>query len=237
MTGDELDVTVLNDLTNKMCFYDHGPALSLVELESFCSQLCVNISELKNDHNEIFSHMICIISSMQEDDYVIKDGCLMILKPPYCVLLKFGVPKTCRYLIHIHNHVLYQLGAEKCRPVPYKPQSYESYRGIYEGLKEDMINAEEERIKRDFSGFKKALKQEQYEYAKETKENTENTTKYTKALNVLVENINKAQDELTQEEEAVREKVASLNVKMLKGTKFRETSRTLELPELTRDNK
>jgi len=238
MTGDELEINILNDLTNKICFYDHGPALSLYEIDSFCSQLCKSVKELKGDEKEIFSHMLCVIASRKgEENYVLNDTCMMILKPPYLVLLKFGNPTSVRYLLHLHNHVLYSLGTEQKnqRPTPYNEKAYEAYRQVFEGLKQDMIDAEQQRIIRDFSGFKEALKKEQYGYAQEICKTTENTKKFSQALAVLAEKINEAQESLLVHEKEAMDQFAIVHSKMISGQglgRGKADDGGLDLPEL-----
>jgi len=117
MTGDELEVNVLNDLTQKICLYDHGPSITLFELQSFCTTLCQSVKELQKDEKEIFSHMFCAIARCKDTNFTLRDTCIMLLKPPYCVLVKFGNATTCKYLFHLGNHVLYSMGNSKDRPV------------------------------------------------------------------------------------------------------------------------
>jgi len=239
-TGDELELTILNDLTNKICYYDHGPAISLFEIETFTKQLCKNIKELKNDENEIFAYMVTAMARAKDDNYVITNLCILVLKPPYLVCLKFGNPGNVRYLMHLYNHVLYTLGDSNIRPFPYSPESIPVFRRMYENLKNEMIKAEEKRIIRDFSGFSESMLKEQYDYSKDISDSVENSKQYTEAINVLADKVQEAQQALQAETEIVRQKFDLISDKMLndpKKEKGGKDTKKLNLPELQNKNK
>jgi len=237
MAGEELQITLLNDVTNSICFYDHGPAISLFEMETFVRTLCKSVKELAKDEQEIFSHMLCAISEKKADGYTIRDTSVMIFKPPFCVIVKFGSSESCKYLMHLQNHVLYYMGAldKPHRPVPYQSGSYESYRKIFEQLKGDMVKAEEDRIMKNFAGFKESLREEQYEHTKDVKESNENTFNYTKALEKLTDKIDEQQDQLMQAEKDLEVKRAQVQTKMV-GFTNTKTKKSANLPELQTDN-
>jgi len=100
-----------------------------------------------------------------------------------------------------------------------------------------MIDAEQQRILRDFSGFKEALKKEQYGYAKEIAKTTENTEKFTQALTVLAEKINEAQESLLRHEKVATDQFAMVHMKMIRGQGHGHQTDDLDLPELQKKNK
>jgi len=232
--GDELEINILNDLTKKICYYDHGPAISLFELENFSRNLVGSIKELKPDHDEIFSQMLCAISQMKEHNYTICDTSLMILKSPYCVIVKFGSTSSCRFLIHLGNNVLYTMGgSEKVRPVPYSPASYSSYKSMYDTLKKDMMRAEESRILENFTGFKESLTHETYKHSQSIKDSTNNSAQYTEAIGVLLGEIADAQQKLYEKEKGLEVQVEHVRNKLLTAGNAKG-KQGLYLPELDR---
>jgi len=238
-TGDELELTILNDLTNRICYYDHGPAISLFEIETFCKQLCKNIKELKNDEPEIFSYMITAIARSKDDNYVIKNICMLILKPPYLVCLKFGNPDNVKYLIHLYNHVLYTLGDTNMRPMPYSAESLPAFKAMYENLKKDMLKAEESRIMKDFGGFRESLTKEIYDNQKDLVDSTDNTKQYNQAINILTDKVIESQKVLDAEAETAQTKFISLSESMFKvnaGKGKDKKGGKLSLPELHKND-
>jgi len=232
-TGDELELTILNDLTNRICYYDHGPAISLFEIETFTKHLCKNIKELGKDENEIFCYMLTAISRCKDDNYVLTNSCVLILKPPYLVLLKFGNAENVKYLIHLYNHVLYTLGDPLSRPVPYSEASMPAFRSMYENLKKDMISAEEKRVLRDFSGFRESMKKEVYQYSQDIATSTDNTKQYTEAISLLADKVIEAETQLQADTEVVKAKFVNISDSMLGGGKDKNQHKgKLNLPEL-----
>eukprot|EP01123_Difflugia_compressa_P003700 TRINITY_DN1499_c0_g1_i3.p1 TRINITY_DN1499_c0_g1~~TRINITY_DN1499_c0_g1_i3.p1 ORF type:complete len:271 (-),score=47.05 TRINITY_DN1499_c0_g1_i3:74-886(-) len=218
MTGDELNITVLGQLTTEICIIDYGPALSLMELETFVKTVCKQIKELKPDYEELFAQFLMAINFMKEDGYLISNTCVMILKQPHCVIVRFGGTDSCKVLIHLGNHSLYQLGTNKSRPIPYRPGSFKTYEAMYNKLHNAMVEAEQANILSAFSGFEESLSKEKFQSASEMKKSKENTKRTDEAFGILLEELGLLQDKLTENEQNTRAKLESLVQKTVGGT-------------------
>jgi len=132
--GSEVEISSVNEVTKALCVYEYGPALSLLELEHFMGQLIKKISSLRNDNDELFCQFFNCISNCCDDKYVVRNTCVMIFKAPKCILVKFGDIETIKYVIHLDNNCLYNLGSNDV-PIPYVPENSIQLKDAYLNLR------------------------------------------------------------------------------------------------------
>lgn len=131
--GKEIELSSIDEMTKALCFYEYGPALSLLELETFMNELTGKISKFRVHREELFYQMFNAICFSDDTNFIVRNCLILVFDPPTCVVLKFGEMKTVKFVIHLKNHALYILG-EDTEPIPFLKSSSQMLEQKYRDL-------------------------------------------------------------------------------------------------------
>jgi len=216
--GNEVELSVVNDLTKAMCVYEYGPALSLLELEHFMNQLTNKVSMLRNHNEELFCQFFNCICDAQAQNFVIRNTCVMIFKPPKCILVKFGQIETIKYVIHLDNNCLYKLGTND-EPIPFIQDSSQQLKEKYLALKSKVAQKVGLGLLDNLEKFEKSLDESIANSIKSIDETTEHKKKLLGATSEITVSIEQNYEQSDKLQEEVNVGISKVQARILNSGK------------------